>query len=329
MVYLWGSKIFQTKPPMKLISIIIPAYNEEENILPLFGELEKVFESLGGVYSFEILFVNDGSTDNTIKKIEELATKDERVKFIDFSRNFGKEVATTAGLGTCKGEACIIIDADLQHPVELIPEFVEKWENGAEVVVGIRNGSKSDGTIKKIGSKLFYSIINKIAEIEIVPNATDFRLIDRVVINEFNRFTEKSRMTRALIDWLGFKREFVHFEAKDRLHGTASYSVWKLLGLAVNSFISLSLLPLKSAGYLGVLIVLTAGPFGFFILIGKYFLKNEIFVAKFSDAESLAILLVFLVGIILTSIGLLALYVANIHREVIDRPMFVVRKKNF
>lgn len=312
---------------MELISIVVPAYNEEKNILPVYSALKEVFKSLESKYAFEIVFVNDGSSDGTLGEIEKIAAGDEIVKCLDFSRNFGKEIATTAGINHCKGDACIMVDADLQHPVELIPEFLEKWKEGFDVVVGVRNGSKSDGFVKRAGSKVFYSIINKIAEIKIVPNATDFRLIDRIVIDEFNRFTEKSRMTRALIDWLGFKRAFVYFEANDRLHGTASYSVWKLLSLAVNSFISLSLLPLKSAGYLGIMIVLTSGPFGFFILIGKYFLKNEIFIAKFSDAESLAILLLFLVGIILSSIGLLALYVANIHGEVINRPMYVVRRK--
>lgn len=312
---------------MKSVTIIIPAYNEEKNISPLYEALKKVLIPLEGEYVTEILFVNDGSLDGTLREIEKLSQKDEKVKYIDFSRNFGKELATTAGISSCTTDACIMLDCDLQHPVEKIPEFLEKWKQGNEVVVGIREKNKNSGLIKMWGAKLFYSLINRMAEIEIVPNATDFRLMDRIVIDEFKRFTETSRMTRALIDWLGFKREFVNFKANERLYGRASYSFWKLFRLAMSSFISLSLVPLKLAGYLGIFITLVSGSLGFFILIGRYYLRNEILIAKFSDSENLAILLVFLVGIILMSLGLIALYIANIHSEVINRPMYVVRKK--
>jgi dolichol-phosphate mannosyltransferase len=311
---------------MKKISIIIPAHNEEKNIPLIYDQLQKVFVQCSNEYVFDIIFVNDGSVDDTIGEIEKLAQSHQEVKYLDFSRNFGKELATSAGLNNCQSDACIMLDADLQHPVELIPEFIAKWENGAEVVVGIRNKNKSTGFLKKIGSMIFYKIINKITEIEIVPNATDFRLLDRAVIDEFNRFTETNRMTRALIDWLGFRRAYINFDAKERIHGDASYSFWKLFKLAMNSFVSLSLLPLKIAGNLGIVITLISGLAGFYILLGKYFFRTP-FASTFSDAENLAILLVFLVGIILMSIGLIALYIANIHEEVINRPMYVVRKK--
>ncbi len=311
---------------MKTISIIVPAYNEAENIRPLCEKLETVLSSLGNAYTFEILFVNDGSKDSTIDEIKKLAEKNPRIRYIDFSRNFGKEIATTAGLNLCSGDACIMVDADLQHPAELIPEFVRKWEEGHEVVVGVRKSSKSDSWIKKAGSKLFYAILNGIIETKVVPNSTDFRLLDRVVINEFNRFTEENRMTRGLIDWLGFKRTYIYFEANDRLHGTASYSFWKLVRLAFNSFISLSLIPLKLAGYLGIFITTISGISGFYILLGKYIFRAH-FASTFSDAENLAIFIVFLVGIILMSIGLISLYIANIHREVLNRPLYVIREK--
>jgi dolichol-phosphate mannosyltransferase len=312
--------------PMKKISIIIPAYNEEKNIPLSYAELKKVFAMCPAGYEFEILFVNDGSVDGTIGEIEKLALEHEDVKYIDFSRNFGKEVATTAGLNNCDGDACIMLDADLQHPIELIPDFIAKWEQGAEVVVGVRNKNKSVGVMKKIGSVVFYKIINSIAEIKVIPNATDYRLLDRAVIDEFNRFTETNRMTRALIDWLGFKRAYINFDANERIHGDASYSFWKLFKLALNSFVSLSLLPLKIAGNLGIAITLISGFAGFYILLGKYIFHTH-FASTFSDSENLAILIVFLVGIILTSIGLIALYIANIHGEVINRPIYVVRKK--
>ena len=311
---------------MKSILIIIPAYNEEKNIKPCYLEIKKVITPLTYKYNFEILFVNDGSRDNTISEIEKLAQADIMVKYIDFSRNFGKELATTAGINSCVADACIMLDADMQHPVELIPEFIAKWEKGKDVVIGVRRDNKSDRLIKKLGSKLFYQIINKITEVHIVPSATDFRLIDKVVITEFNRFTEKNRMTRALIDWLGFRRDYIYFNANERLHGVASYSIWKLFRLAINSFISLSLVPLKLTGYLGILITLFSGVSGFYILLGKYFFHTP-FASTFSDAENLAILILFLVGIILMSVGLLAIYVANIHSEVISRPLYIIRRK--
>jgi glycosyltransferase involved in cell wall biosynthesis len=312
---------------MKTISIIIPAYNEEKNIPLVYVELGKVFSLLADKYVFEVIFINDGSSDKTAETIKKLASEHGDIRYIDFSRNFGKEVATTAGINLCKGDACMMVDADLQHPVELIPNFIASWEKGSEVVIGVRNENKSDGLIKKIGSALFYNIINKIAEIKIVPNATDFRLMDRKVINEFNRFSETNRMTRALIDWLGFRRDFIYFDANERLHGQASYSFWKLFSLAINSFVSLSLFPLKLAGNLGIVITLISGVSGLYILLGKYFFHQH-FASTFSDAENLAIFIVFLVGIILMSIGLIALYVANIHREVIKRPIYVIRDKN-
>jgi dolichol-phosphate mannosyltransferase len=310
---------------MKLISIIIPAYNEEKNISLIHKELKDIFLAMPQ-YSFEIIFVNDGSKDGSISEIEKIADTDQNVRYIDFSRNFGKEVATTAGINFCKGDAAIMVDSDLQHPIGLIPEFIKKWEAGFEVVIGVRRANKSEGFVKKFGSFLFYKIINRISEVKIIPNATDFRLIDRSVIEEFNRFTETNRMTRALIDWLGFRRSYIHFDARTRVNGTASYSFTMLFKLAMRSFVSLSLLPLMFAGYLGVTITIISGVAGFYIMLGKYFFHTS-FASTFSDAESLAILIVFLVGIILISIGLLAVYVANIHREVINRPMYVIRKR--
>ena len=311
---------------MKTISIIVPAYNEHANIRPMHEALDAVLAPLADRYTAEIIFVNDGSSDHTAAEVEKLAAADPRVRLLDFSRNFGKEIATTAGLQHATGDAAIMIDADLQHPPKLIPEFIAKWEEGFDVVVGVRKKSKSDTWIKVAGSKLFYRILDRITDTKITPNATDFRLLDRAVIDEFNRFTEINRMTRGLIDWLGFRRAYIHFHADERLNGTASYSVWKLFKLALNSFVSLSLFPLKLAGYLGLLITLVSGVSGFYILVGKYFIQSH-FAETFSDAENLAIFIVFLVGILLISIGLLSIYIGNIHEEIIGRPLYIVRKK--
>ncbi|HTW96951.1 MAG TPA: glycosyltransferase family 2 protein, partial [Candidatus Methylomirabilis sp.] len=293
----------------KLISLLVPVYNEEKNIKLFYQTLAAVLARVID-FDWEIIFVNDGSTDQSAEIIERLIGADQRIKYLEFSRNFGKELATTAGLNNANGAAAIMIDADLQHPVELIPELIAKWQNGAEVVIGVRNTNRGAGLIKKIGSNLFYKIINRIADIKITPQATDFRLLDRAVIDEFNRFTENNRMTRALIDWLGFKREYVYFDANERADGRAKYGFWKLCKLAVSSFISLSLLPLKLAGYLGVAIVFFSGLLGLYVLLGKYFFHLA-FASSFSGTAQLGILIIFLVGIILMSLGLIALYIAN------------------
>lgn len=307
----------------KKISIIIPVYNEEKNVPQLYAELAKVIATLSDRYVFEFIFVNDGSCDKSLAAIEKLAKDDQRVRVIDFSRNFGKEAATSAGCHESTGDAAIMIDADLQHPVEQIPEFIKCWEKGAEVVVGVRSKNKGEGLTKKIGSRLFYKIINAISELKIIPGSTDFRLIDRMPLDEFNQLEEKSRMTRALIDWIGFRREYVYFEAKERMHGEASYSFFKLLRLAFNSMISLSLFPLKLGGYLGIVITFFSGGLGLYIIISEFILHTN----YFTWPAILAVMNVFLIGIVLICLGFIALYIANIHNEVNNRPMYIIRKK--
>ena len=289
-----------------------------------YDEIVDILKRLNRFY--EIIFINDGSSDASQIELEKLAAADDHVRILEFSRNFGKEAALTAGLNHCRGQVAVMIDADRQHPAEKIPEFVAKWEAGAEVVVGVRNGNGKASFVKRCGSFLFYKIMAGISEVSLVPNSTDFRLLDRQVIDEFNKFAERHRMTRALISWLGFKRDYVYFEARPRQNGRASYSFKKLVSLAFNSFISLSLIPLKWAGYLGLLIIFTVGPFGLYILLGKYIWTWD-YAVSFSGPAQLALLITFLVGIVLCSLGLVALYIAHIHEEVLGRPLYVIRKR--
>jgi len=307
-----------------LISIVIPVYNEAENIPSFFAALVKTLSALEKKYNFEVIFIDDGSNDSSAGELRKII--DSRIRVIEFSRNFGKEAALSAGLSQARGEAAIMIDADFQHPLELISEFIRKWEAGAEVVIGIREKNKKAGLIKNAGSFIFYKIIRHISAVEIIPNETDFRLINREVIDAFKRLIETNRMTRALIDWLGFKRDYLYFEANERTDGHAGYSLSKLISLALNSFVSLSLFPLKLAGYLGVFIILTVGPFGLYILIGKY-LADWAFPNSFSGPAQLALLITFLIGIVLGSLGLVALYIAHIHNEVLRRPLYIVRER--
>ncbi len=310
-----------------LLSIIVPLYNEAGNIPELHKQITLQLKQLKKTYAHELIFIDDGSRDNSLDVAYAIAKKDPQVTILELVRNFGKEVAVTAGLNAAKGDAAIMIDADLQHPVEMIPKFLEKWEDGADVVVGVRIPTRGHTSIlKRWASWTFYRIMRAISETDIVPNATDFRLIDRIVIDEFNRFTERKRLTRGLIDWLGFRHAYVPFKPGKRTHGDAAYSYKKLIGLAINSILSHSLVPLRVAGYLGMLIILTSGPLGAFILTEQYLLGDPLSM-NFSGTSALASMILFLVGVILVCLGLIALYIANIYGEVVNRPLYIVRKK--
>jgi glycosyltransferase involved in cell wall biosynthesis len=310
-------------PAGDLISIIIPCHNESTNITPLYQDLCAVIDRQPE--RFELLFVDDGSRDDTSDVVRRLAARDIRIRLIELARNFGKEVAITAGLHRAHGAAAITIDADLQHPPALIPELIGLWRDGHEVVIGIR---RADGHyaswVKRAGSRVFYGLMNTISEIKLVPRATDYRLLDRSVIEAFMSFTERNRITRGLIDWLGFRRAYVEFTPAERHSGQAAYSFRKLFRLATTSVISMSFLPLKLAGYLGLIIMLTAGPLGVGIFIEKYLLGDP-WQLHFSGPAILAVIILFLVGLILASLGLIALYIANIHTEVMNRPLYVMR----
>lgn len=312
---------------MKKISIVVPSYNESGNIEEFYSAISNILH-IQNIYTFELLFVNDGSRDKTLEHIKSLPEQDTNisVRYLDFSKNFGKEAATTAGLHEATGDAVMMIDADLQHPVELIPEFIKKWEDGAEVVVGVRTENKKAGLIKSVGSTIYYKVMNAISETGITPKATDFRLLDRKVVEEFKKLTEHNRMTRGLIDWMGYKRAYVHFKANERFAGEASYSKIKLLKLALSSFVAHSLLPLKFAGYLGLVTTFLSGALGMFMLIEKYLLNDPLNL-KISPITQLATLIVFLIGIILCCLGLVALYIGLISTEVQNRPLYIIRER--
>jgi dolichol-phosphate mannosyltransferase len=309
-----------------LISVVVPCYNEEGNLPHVYQALTKVFASLGSDYDAEFLFIDDGSEDGTAAEIEKLAEEDPRAKLISFSRNFGKEIAMTAGIRYAKGAAVVMLDADLQHPPELIPLFLEKWRNGTEVVIGVRKKNKKYTLAKRCGAALYYKLMSVVSKTEMVPRETDFRLIDRAVADAFNAFTERERSTRALIDWLGFKREYIEFDMNERTNGEASYSMGKLFHLAIYSLVSHSLLPLQLAGYLGIFITFCSGFLGVAVFFERY-VFNDAWHWAVSGSAQLAIIIVFLMGIVLICLGFIALYVGNIQSETTNRPMYVVRKK--
>lgn len=306
----------------KLISVVIPTYNEEQNIPLVAKEIEDVFFVLPE-YDFEIIFVNDGSHDNSLLEILRLSKNSSKIKGLDFSRNFGKEVATSAGCHSAIGDVVITMDADLQHPPELIPKFLELWDQGAEVVYTVRKENKGASLFKKLSSKLFYYIFNKVSGMQTESGSTDFRLMDKKVIEVFRKFPERERMFRGMIDWMGYKRAKVEFVAPERIHGNASYSYNKLFQLALNSFTSFSLLPLRMAGYFGVFITTISGTLLVIMLVSYWFFDP----ALFTPIAILGVSNMFLIGIVLISLGFIALYIARIHNEVINRPLYIVREK--
>lgn len=305
----------------QLVSIIVPCYNESNNVEPFYGRLNAVIEA-DKAHRYEVLYINDGSTDDTYDRLRKLANRHEEIRIVGLSRNFGKEIATTAGIHYAKGDALLMIDADGQHPPERIPEFIAKWEEGAKVVIGVRLSNHKEGLVKKYGSKLFHAIINRLTGQQLASGSTDFRLIDQVVQREFMRMTERSRITRGLIDWLGFTKDYVSFEADARMGGKAGYSLKKLIQLALDSFVSLSLKPLYFSLYAGIAVL----PLSLLIAL---FSAIEMIVGdplhlRVTGSAYLVLLVVFLVGLLLISQGITALYLSHIHIETQNRPLFVV-----
>lgn len=305
-----------------VISIVVPVYNESAGLKVFHNSLLKVLNKQ--TWQYELIYVDDGSTDSSAEIITEFSRANKQIRPIFFSRNFGKEQATTAGLHQATGDAAIVLDADGQHPVELIPSFIAKWQTGSQVVIGVRTSNQKEGTVKKHGSRFFYRSLKVLGAPNVVPGSTDFRLIDRQVIDAFNKLTEHNRVTRALIDWLGFERDFIEFKAKARQHGEASYSFNKLVKLALNGFVSLSFIPLYLSGYVGVLITCVGFGLSTFAVIEKYILGDPMGL-NISGTAILAAFILFLVGILLIGQGLLAIYVARIYTEVQNRPLYITK----
>lgn len=307
----------------KNISVVVPVYNEAGNLINLHSRLERISLTLTR-FDWEYIFVNDGSTDDSLEVLKSLTISDDKVKILNFSRNFGKEIALTAGTHEAEySDAVICIDADLQHPPELIPLLIDKWEEGAEVVVTIRTEIERQPVLRRMGSMLYYWLMKKISGINLKPNTTDFRLYDKKVVKAFMKVTERERMYRAIMDWMGFSRSFVEFKAGARVVGQAGYTYGKLWHLAVNSLTSFSLWPLKFAGYLGLVISLISALLFFWMLLNYLALNYWIY----TPIAMAVVINTFLIGVVLIAIGLVALYVGVIHTEVINRPLYIISEK--
>lgn len=304
------------------IDVVIPLYNESAGLISFHSELTKELSKITD-YDFEIIYCDDGSTDNTSELVKNLSHDKFKIKLIKLTRNFGKEMALTAGIAAATGVAIVILDGDGQHPPELIYDFIKSWENGSKVVVGIRSNNESKGIVKKLGSWSFYKIFNLVTGQKLTIGSTDFRLIDKAVQREFLKLKESNRITRALIDWLGFKKEYIYFQAKAREFGEPGYSTQKLFKLAIDSFVSITPRPLYIFGYAGVFITLISFITGILVIIEQLILGDP-WHWRFTGTAMLGILITFLIGIVLISQGILSLYISLLHNQTKQRPLYVI-----
>ena len=305
----------------KLISIVAPVFNEEPSIAEFYRRLDDVISNLN--YSFEIIFVDDGSRDKSLQVLREIIQKDNRVKFLSFSRNFGHQIAITAGMKNAQGDAVIVMDGDLQHPPELIPRLITKWEEGFEIVSTIRKDVKNIRLFKKMTAALFYKLINRISDTEVKENAADFRLLDRKVVNTFKRLNERGMFVRGLVGWLGYNQTHVEFVADVRFAGETKYSVTKMIKFALDGIMAFSSFPLRVATHLGVLAILVPLPYTLWAVYARLFTEQAV-----PGWASILVAIIFLGGVQLITIGIIGQYIARIYDEVKGRPLYIVKEMN-
>lgn len=303
-----------------LISIIIPVYNEEQNINPLLKRLLPVVKN----YQYEVIFIDDGSTDKTIDEIKKYTNKNQNIKLLSFTRNFGHQMALTAGYQFAKGDCVVSLDADLQDPPEIIPAMIEKWQKGAKIVYAKREKREGEDFLKKKTASFFYKIINFLSETAIPQEVGDFRLLDREVVEFLNQLPERSRFLRGLVSWPGYQTDFVLFTRKKRFAGATHYPLSKMLNFAAEGITSFSTKPLRLAIYFGFLTSI----FSILVILIK---SIQHFIFKVGDWlpgwASLFFSIVFLGGVQLITIGIIGEYVGKIYQEVQKRPQFLIKEK--
>ncbi len=307
---------------MKKISIIIPAYNEEESLPLLYDRLKKLMEDMKN-YEFEILFVNDGSKDKTIEIIKDFRSKDERICYVDFSRNFGKEIAMIAGLDYATGDCVIFMDADLQDPPELIPELVKYWEEGYDDVYAKRRSRKGETWLKKFTSKMYYRVLQHLTKVEIQEDTGDFRLLDRRCVNALKKLRESQRNTKSMFSWIGYKKKEVLYDRDPRIAGTTKWNYKKLIDLAIDGITSFTTSPLRLATYVAI---------PTFIVLFIYFIyvivKSIVIHEAIQAYQAIILLILFFSGIQILLFGIIGEYLGRIFNETKNRPLYLVNEYN-
>lgn len=299
------------------ISIIAPCYNEEETIEPFLRRIEEILTQINEPY--EIVFINDGSKDNTLNVLLNAKQNFKNIRIINFSRNFGKEAALTAGLDKARGEAAIPIDVDLQDPPELIKELVARWREGYDVVLAKRADRTSDSFAKRVSADLFYKLNGKISNVDIPNNVGDFRLMSKRVVEALKQLPENQRFMKGLFAWVGFKTVAIEYVREKREAGQSSFNGWKLWNFALDGITSFSTLPLRIWLYIGALVSFLSFLYGSFII-----LKTLIFGVDLPGYASLAVIMLFLGGIQLIGIGILGEYIGRIYSESKRRPSYII-----
>jgi polyisoprenyl-phosphate glycosyltransferase len=304
--------------PMPLYSLIFPIYNEEDNIPELYRRLHAVLERLDG--SAEIIFINDGSRDRSLDLIRELHRQDMRVCYLNLARNFGHQIAVTAGLHFARGEAIAVLDADLQDPPELLPSLVEKWREGYEVVYAKRKQRRRERWIKRLLAYSFYRVLKRLADVEIPTDSGDFCLMDRRVVDLLNTMPERNRYIRGLRAWVGFRQTAIQFDRDPRFAGDVKYTFRKSLALAINGLVSFSSVPLRLSTYLGLVAAAIALIMAGLVIYWRFFALNS----PLTGYATIVIAIFFLGAVQLISIGILGEYIGRIYEEIKGRPLYTL-----
>ncbi len=306
--------------PSPELSVVIPVFNEGPNIEPLLARLLPVMEGISPL--FEIIFIDDGSSDDTFARISRAHASEARIQALRFSRNFGKEIALAAGMDHARGRAVVLIDADLQHPPEIIRSFVEKWRQGWDMVYGQRLDRSTDGPMRRWLTEGFYALFQRFGETPLHPGAGDYRLMDRKVVEAMRRLGERARFTKGLYAWVGFKSIGVPFAIASRLHGESKWGYRKLTRFAFDGLSSFSTLPLKLAMIIGGLVSFAAFAYGLVILLRTLTLGTDV-----PGYPSLLVSIMFFAGIQLVFLGFIGEYIGRIFAEVKRRPLYIVAEE--
>lgn len=304
----------------KKISILIPAYNEEEALQHLYERLGKLAETVNN-YTFEFLFVNDGSRDKTLTIIKSFAKKDQRVTYVNLSRNFGKEIAMIAGLDHVAGDATVIIDADLQDPPELIPKMIRYWEDGYDDVYARRNSRAGETWFKKATSELFYRLLKKSTTVPIQQDTGDFRLLDRRCVDALKQFRESQRYTKGMFSWIGYKKKEILYDRDPRVAGETKWNYLKLVNLAIDGITSFTTAPLRIASVMGIIVSFAA-----FIYIIYLVIRTTMHGSDIAGYPSMMAVILFLGGVQLLSLGVIGEYIGRIFNETKQRPLYFVEE---
>ena len=307
---------------MKKVTILIPAYNEQDVLHQLYNRLMGVIKQLP-LYQFEILFINDGSSDQTLEIIKKMREKDNRVSYVNLSRNFGKEIAMIAGLDHAQGDAVIIIDADLQDPPELIPEMIQCWEMGHDDVFAKRKSRAGETWFKKWTASTFYKVLQKLTKVEIQVNTGDFRLLDRRCVDALKQLRETQRFTKGMFSWIGYNKKEILFDRDPRAAGETKWNYSKLFDLAIEGITSFTTAPLRISAVFGGIISLFA-----FIYIIIIIAKTLVYGEPVAGYPSLMTVILFLGGIQLISLGIIGEYLGRIFNETKNRPLYFVDEYN-